>query len=559
MISHTPFLISIHLFASLSMIATIINLMITKVAYDHRSQRGGWSFSGLMFAVSWWGFAAGIQYSSFDLDANIFWAKMLYLGIAQVPFWYTCFAWELSGNQHLITKKNMLLMSIVPVIIVLMAWTNDYHQFVWTDYQWIEKYQAWEYTKNWGLNIFIVGYIYAWLLYGGFLIARETLRDIHEFFWQGVMLLAGIIIPWVINLLYIINVTSIGLDPTPMTFTISGLLFMLGIFRFHLLNFIQIAHDEVIGVMNDGMIVIDERKKVLDFNPAAKRQLREITTIEKGLNIKEVFNFIPAITEAVEKPSEECSHIFSTKIQDRYYEITCTPIRAKSSFFDRGKLGRMILIRDITDSERAKEVLAERNIQLEDELSRNEELRNQLYEAVIRDPLTNLYNRRFFEELAGKQFAEAKRYDKEVCLMMFDIDSFKRFNDKFGHLVGDEVLRTFGKYLLGISRESDVVCRYGGEEFVAILMDAAPAYIHQRAEKLLVQIRNLQAEFGGEKYSVTVSIGIGSYPMDGENLDSVLGKADERMYKAKRNGGDQVWSYLNEQEQGSRAAGSEGL
>jgi len=559
MIIHTPFLISIHPFAALSLIATTINLLITKVAYDHRNQRGGWSFSGLMFAVSWWGFAAGMQYSAFDLDANIFWAKMLYFGIAQIPIWYTCFAWELSGNQHLITKRNMLLMSIVPVIIVLMVWTNDYHQFVWTDYTWIEKYQAWEYTKNWGLNIFIVGYIYAWLLYGGFLIARETIRDIHEFFWQGIMLLAGIIIPWVMNFLYIVNITSIGLDPTPMTFTISGLLFMLGIFRFQLLNFIQVAYAEVISGMNDGMIIVNDGGKVLEFNPAAKKQLKELATIVKGMTLKEVFRFIPAILEAIQKRSEESPSIFSTKIRDRSYEITCTPIKAKRSFFDGHEMGRMILIRDITDSERAKEVLAERNFELEEELSRNEELRNQLYEAVIRDPLTNLYNRRFFEELAGKQFAEAKRKHKELCLMMLDIDNFKHFNDKFGHLVGDEVLRNFGKYMLGISRESDVVCRYGGEEFVAILMDAAPAYIHQRAEKLLVQIRNLKAEFGGEKYSVTVSIGIGSYPMDGENLYSVLGKADERMYKAKRNGGDQVWSYLNEEEIKEGETGTEGL
>lgn len=547
MIFNEQFLISIHPFAALSIISTIINLLITKVAYDHREQRGGWSFSGLMFAVSWWGFAAGIQYSSFDLETNYFWAKMLYFGIAQVPFWYTTFAWEISGNQHLINRRNLLLLAIVPAIIILVVWTNDYHHWVWTDYHWIEQYKAWEYTKNWGLSHFIVGYIYAWLFYGGYLIARETIRDIREFFWQGIMLLAGIIIPWVMNLLYIINVTSIGLDPTPMTFTVSGLLFMLGIFRFQLLDFIKVAHDEVIGVMNDGMIIVNENGKILDCNPAVKKQFLGISAIAKGMALREVFKSIPSVLEAMEKYPDHETSVLLGKLGDRRYEITSTPIKSRRSFFDGRGMGKMILLRDITDSERAKDILAERNVELEEELSRNEKLRNQLYEAVIRDPLTNLYNRRFFEELALKQFAEAKRFDKELCLMMFDIDHFKRFNDKYGHQVGDQVLSTFGKYLLGISRESDVVCRYGGEEFVAVLMDASPAFIHKRAEKLLEQVRELKVEYGGGSYSVTISIGIGSYPMDGDNLEAVLGAADERMYKAKKNGRDQVWSFLNDQ------------
>ncbi len=171
----------------------------------------------------------------------------------------------------------------------------------------------------------------------------------------------------------------------------------------------------------------------------------------------------------------------------------------------------------------------------------NLRLRETLKYQSVRDPLTGLFNRRHMEESLQRELHRAARYRKQVPVLMMDLDHFKQFNDTFGHEAGDMVLREFGGLMTSQTRASDIACRYGGEEFVVILVEATVESARQRAEILREQVRNLQIKYRGEILrQVTVSIGIAGFPEHGATISQILNAADRALYTAKAEGRDRV-------------------
>ncbi len=171
-----------------------------------------------------------------------------------------------------------------------------------------------------------------------------------------------------------------------------------------------------------------------------------------------------------------------------------------------------------------------------------EEVNSVLREMAIRDGLTNLYNHRYFHESMAVEVARSQRYGREFSIIFFDVDYFKKFNDTHGHPKGDAVLETIGKILQQRLRTTDMACRYGGEEFVLMLAETPKEGAVMLAEDLRQQIE--QHAFQGEETQpngkLTVSIGVATYPEDGESSSILLQKADEALYKSKENGRNRV-------------------
>src|SRR5262249_34948446 len=133
------------------------------------------------------------------------------------------------------------------------------------------------------------------------------------------------------------------------------------------------------------------------------------------------------------------------------------------------------------------------------------------------------------------------RNQRSLGVMMLDIDSFKGFNDRFGHAAGDALLRELGVLLQSHIRGEDIACRYGGEEFTLILPQSGPENTKQRAEQLLRHAGNLQVLHGGQALGrITVSIGVSAFPQHGASADVLLRAADAALYRAKRESGDRV-------------------
>ncbi|MGF1539244.1 MAG: diguanylate cyclase [Pleurocapsa sp.] len=159
----------------------------------------------------------------------------------------------------------------------------------------------------------------------------------------------------------------------------------------------------------------------------------------------------------------------------------------------------------------------------------------------LRDPLTGLFNRRFLEESLAREIDRAKRKKQFIGIIMIDIDHFKRFNDTYGHEAGDLVLQTVGNYLKKQIRQYDVACRYGGEELVIIMPDAALENVILRAEEIRKGVRELHLEHDGKKLDrITISVGVSCFPDDGIEVQSLIRTADKALYAAKTQGRDRV-------------------
>ena len=171
----------------------------------------------------------------------------------------------------------------------------------------------------------------------------------------------------------------------------------------------------------------------------------------------------------------------------------------------------------------------------------NIQLNERLARESVRDPLTGLLNRRFMIESLEREIKRAERNQTQVGIIMADIDHFKQFNDKYGHAAGDKVLTQMGGFFKAGVRGSDVACRYGGEEFVFFLPECSAENTFKRADQMREEVKNLAVHYGGELLaSITLSMGISTYPDQGRNAEDLLRVADAALYRAKQEGRDRV-------------------
>ncbi len=163
----------------------------------------------------------------------------------------------------------------------------------------------------------------------------------------------------------------------------------------------------------------------------------------------------------------------------------------------------------------------------------------ELEEQAIRDPMTGLYNRRYLRDFLSRELIRARRAGTTLAVIMMDLDQFKRVNDTFGHDAGDVVLTQVAAMLLKSVRGSDVVCRFGGEEFVLVLTDATPDVALRRCEEVRAALKQLEPEHQGRALGrPTASFGVAWFPYHADADDALVHASDEALYQAKRSGRD---------------------
>ena len=159
------------------------------------------------------------------------------------------------------------------------------------------------------------------------------------------------------------------------------------------------------------------------------------------------------------------------------------------------------------------------------------------------DSLTDLYNRAFLFNSVDREINRSRRFRRGFCLLMMDLDGLKAINDRYGHYHGDVVLRGVAQLIRAGLRGIDVAARYGGDEFVALLPETDPTGAYVVAEKIRQLVSDLLVESGGHEITTSLSIGVVSYPDDGQTSDELMIAADEAMYSSKRLGKNRVVGY----------------
>lgn len=165
----------------------------------------------------------------------------------------------------------------------------------------------------------------------------------------------------------------------------------------------------------------------------------------------------------------------------------------------------------------------------------------QQYKLATTDGLTELFNHRYFQEQLRRQLEHCKRYNTSFSLIIIDIDFFKKFNDNFGHQSGDAVLRQVAQTLKRNVRATDIVCRYGGEEMSIILPNTSEEEAFSTAQKICDRVAQHKFKLAnGKDTNVTISLGVSTFPKDGDTAETIIASADKRLYDAKNNGRNQV-------------------
>ena len=176
---------------------------------------------------------------------------------------------------------------------------------------------------------------------------------------------------------------------------------------------------------------------------------------------------------------------------------------------------------------------------------RQHNLQARVVDLAERDVLTGLANRRRLFARGAEEVSRARRYRRQLGVLLIDLDHFKRVNDELGHAAGDAVLAEVGAFLQGAARDSDLAGRYGGEEFAVLLADTSVEGAKRAAERLVSGISELRIQLGGHGIQITTSVGVAALRGTEDTFNDMLNRADRALYAAKRNGRDR-WEMADE-------------
>jgi diguanylate cyclase (GGDEF)-like protein/PAS domain S-box-containing protein len=272
-----------------------------------------------------------------------------------------------------------------------------------------------------------------------------------------------------------------------------------------------------------------------------------------GYTKEEVLGENPRILKSGQTPPEKHVELWNTIIQGKIWRGELINKRKNGEIYyesaiispicdDQGKITHYVGVKeDITERKRSEQILRETNEKLKLQLEENQLLRDKLYEQANRDALTGLYNRHYLNAVLKQEIDKAKNDHYPISFIILDVDLFKRVNDEFGHDVGDNVLQYSALQLVKQLRADDIICRYGGEEFLLVL----PKIFHNKAFQIAEQIRISFAQTKipikeNIEICITVSSGVASFPTHGQRAEQVIFAADQALLCAKNLGRNRV-------------------
>ena len=509
----------------------VTSVLIAVFVWPRRNIKGGVYILGYSLSLAEWTLAGTFEAMVINPQTKVLLAKIEYMGfVLVVPFAYL-FVRKYVSN-HKFSRAEILTVFLIPLITAVLAWTNEYHHFLWSSFA----------PGDPALNILIYGhgpwfyvnatYIYLLVIFSVIQLIRAYTTSQRAFRQQVAAILFAFAFPVVICTTYLLNIVPVpGMDTTATGFAITGLIITFAIFRLKLLDLLPVAHQTVFNEMRDGVIVVDDKNRLVDINPAAQRFM-----LIKGQEAvgQPVMDFLPKTLAGLfeTKSDRISSYEMLAKDQKTYVNVYAVPLKAKKN----QPSGTLITLQDITNYKQAEMKLKESNIQLQKELQHIEVLQESLQAQALRDPLTNLYNRRYQEEILDREISRAQRLKTPISVMMIDFDNFKQVNDHYSHQAGDQTLVAFAAILNETSRREDITCRYGGDEFLLIMPGLSREDALARGE--FWRKRATDADFfptQGDK-SITISIGISSFPENGATAGELVQAADKAMYSAKQEG-----------------------
>lgn len=503
----------------------------------------------IMLAV--WAFCYAMITVSASMDDKVLWLKLENTGIFTVPVFWFFFTLQYTQLDKWLNKFTGALFFVVPAVSLALLFNPEwFHLFYASVHPVTEgggplviERGPWYFASL--LQAYVLNLLGMALLVWRFLQVRDIFRR------QVFVLIGAVFIPLLVNLFYQLAPRYIPIDLTPISFTLTAFLLSTGVFGLRLFDLVPIARHTVLEHIPEMVFVIDAQDRVVDANSVAQKILGRSMDEIVGGEVIDVFRAWPQLLNRFLTRHEAHEEVQIPGDPPRTLEIIVSALYSRRNRLE----GRIIVAHDITDRKWLEHDLKYANESLKNQLVEIEQLRLELQEQAIRDPLTNVYNRRFLADAMDRELAQAGRNEKPASVVILDIDFFKQFNDTYGHRCGDFVLQHIAKFLGERIRRGDVLCRYGGEEFVIFMPNAPLESAHQRAEAWRNEIANAFIVYEGLHLKTSFSGGVAGYPVHGTTSDAILTAADKALYEAKNTGRNRVIPYDALNIEGARDAG----
>ena len=475
-------------------------------------------FVSLMTAMALYTLGHAMELNDVTLPGKLFWSRVQYIGIPFIPPLYLLVCLNIAGLEGRVRGWKQALLFPVPMLTSVMAITNSFHCLY---------YASWSLGDLAGIPVLILTrgpFYYVHMIYStimfitmAFLAFRYMSWKNHLFRAQAMVILSGSVLAWLVYAVYLGGFVPRGLDINPLGFSAISFLLAVALFRYRLFDILPVARESVLDQMPDGFIVFDMADRLVDFNPSASSVIPTLERDALGKAARDVLSVFPDALRALD---ENLPDVLSEAVVldevEHYYRCRLTSVMDRS-----GKMyGRALILSDVTE-----QIM----------------LLRQMTVFASYDFLTGVHNRRYFIESCEREISRAKRTSASFSVIMMDLDHFKKVNDTYGHDAGDWVLKSAVDRCRECLRGSDIMGRWGGEEFALFLAETLPSQGEHIAERLRAAIASSVINHRGVEIRVTASFGVtGSDGARDERLEDMIRVADSALYRAKTEGRDRV-------------------
>lgn len=361
-------------------VSLVLTITIITRAYRDRVRPAIKAFLWLMISLAWWLGTAIMENTRLAAADRVIWIQIEYLGITTLPVFWFMFTRHYTEKRTWFSKKKSLLLFVIPVITLVLVFTNDIHHLIWPNLVSDLSISNGQSIQH-GLWFWIhSAYSYSLLLVGNIYLFQQYIHASGINRRRTGLMVLGSFFPWVMNAGYVFGIfPNASLDPTPIAFVITGLVILWGLAHANLLNFMPVAYETIFRNINDGVIVLDEKNSIRDVN----REAESIFNSRRGNMLdKKLSSFISPKSiiheTVVENEPPKTTLVFNDNSPTKYYSVLITPIADKNSVS-----GRLVILHDDTIRREAEARSAEK-ARLEAELKARQEMQQALTESSER-------------------------------------------------------------------------------------------------------------------------------------------------------------------------------
>ncbi|KGR74191.1 histidine kinase N-terminal 7TM domain-containing diguanylate cyclase [Ureibacillus sinduriensis] len=502
----------------LIILAGILSLFLSLFSYwKLKNAPGARQYMFVTFLSAIFTFLYALELSATTLREIKFWLGLEYVVMPFIPAFILLMCLDYIGIK--LRQRYFFILFSIPLVTAFMHHTNELHHLYYTSVGLLESAPFPIIQLEYGPFFYVHSlYLFLCLAISIILLLLQLKKSIFRFRIQLLTMVAGLFVPILANSFYLNDLSPYGIDLGPVSMSISFILHGVALFSFQMFSVVPIARERVFDNMLEGVIVLNHKGVIIDYNQAIYRILPWLNASSIGKGINSVLSHSESLIELISH-GKECVYECVEGTLTEHYQVRFSELVNKKGF----KIGTIISFVNITD---------------------RVEMQRRLSELANYDGLTKLYNRRYFMDQTIAALESLFAQKGNAALIMFDIDHFKMINDTYGHVAGDIVLCEVANLAKNSLGPQDLIARYGGEEFIILLRGRTMDGAVELADSIRKEISESLIHLHDHRIQVTASFGIS--PIEVTSLDQTeafkeaLRYADQALYMAKDNGRNNV-------------------